>query len=71
MGTEKKVITAPEPSLDFKFRKISLAWILTLAESIQIMLEQGGPELASAGVYRMSEAWAGKLGEHVVKARLR
>ena len=60
METERKVIVAPEPSLDFKFRKISLAWILTLGESIQIMLEQGGPELASAGVYRTAEVWAGK-----------
>jgi len=67
METERKVIVAPEPSLDFKFRKISLAWILTLGESIQIMLEQGGPELASAGVYRTAEVWAGKLGKHIVR----
>ena len=67
METERKTIVAPEPSLDFKFRKISLAWILTLGESIQIMLEQGGPELASAGVFRMSESWAGKLGKHIVR----
>ena len=67
METEKKVIVAPEPSLDFKFRKISLAWILTLGESIQMMLEQGGPELASAYVYRTAEVWAGKLGEHIVR----
>ena len=70
METERKVIVAPEPSLDFKFRKISLAWILTLGESIQIMLEQGGPELASAGVYRTAEVWAGKLGKHIVTWRI-
>jgi len=31
------------------------------------MLEQGGPELASAGVYRTAEVWAGKLGKHIVR----
>ena len=67
METERKTITAPEPSLDFKFRKISLAWILTLAGSIQIMLEQGGPELASAGVKRTAAVWAEKLGKHIVR----
>ncbi len=67
METERKVIVAPEASLDFKFRKISLAWILTLGESIQIMLEQGGPELALAGVKRTAAVWADKLGKHIVR----
>ena len=67
MSEEIKSITAPEPSLDFKFRKISLAWILTLQESIKILLEQGGPELALTGVKRVAEAWAGKLGKHIVR----
>ena len=67
METERKVIKAPEPSLDFKFRKISLAWILTLGESIKIMLEQGGPELALTGVERAAAAWAEKLGKHIVR----
>jgi hypothetical protein len=67
METERKVIEAPEPSLDFKFRKISLAWILTLTETIKILLEQGGPELAQIGVERTADAWAGKLGKHIVR----
>ena len=67
METERKVISAPEPSLDFKYRKISLAWILTLGESIQILLEQGGPDLALTGVKRTADAWAGKLGKHIAR----
>ncbi len=67
METGRKVITAPEPSLDFKFRKISLTWILTLRENIKILAEQGGPELALAGVKRSAAVWAEKLGKHVVR----
>jgi len=67
MGTERKVIVGPEPSLDFKFRKISLTWILTLGETIKILLEQGGPELAQIGVERTADAWAPKLGKHIVR----
>ncbi len=67
MASERKVITAPEPSIDFKFRKISLTWILTLRENIKILIEQGGPELALAGIKRSAAVWAEKLGKHVVR----
>ncbi len=67
MEKERKVIEAPEPSLDFKFRKISLTWILTLQESMKIMLEQGGPELALIATKRTADAWAGKLGKHIAR----
>ncbi len=67
MESEKKVITAPKPSIDFKFRKISLAWILTVKENINIQIEQGGPELALAGIKRAADAWATKLSNHIVR----
>ncbi len=67
MESERKVIKAPEPSLDFKFRKISLAWILTLQENMKIQIEQGGPELALTAVKRAASAWATKLSGHIVR----
>ena len=67
MKTERKVIKAPEPSLDFKFRKISLVWILTMTENMQMMLEQGGTELAQAGTQRLAAVWAEKLGKHIAR----
>ncbi len=67
MGTERKHIVAREASLDFKFRKISLTWILTLREAMAIMLEEGGPELAAKGTRRMAAVWAEKIGAHIVK----
>ncbi len=67
MKAERKVIEAPEPPLDFKFRKISLAWILTLRENIKMLTEQGGPELALTGIKRAAAAWAEKLSKHIIR----
>lgn len=67
MESERKVIKAPQSSIDFKFRKISLAFILTIRENMKIQIEQGGPELALASLKRTASALATKLGKHIVR----